>query len=241
MPLPVYDIAIRRVIDETHTDRTFVLPHPPGAERDFAFVAGQFVTVMDPEDDVQPPRKKAFSISSSPLDAGRVEVTVRDMGSFGSRFFRFPPGKVLKVIPPRGQFTLDEAVTDDLLLTAGGSGVAPYRSFVRYLRSVGHARPVTVLYSARVPEDLVFDAEFRRHASEAPWFRYVPTVTRLAPEVPFDGLRGRVSDERVRPLLSDPARTTFYACGPSEFVDAALAIAERLGVPKDRRRKEKWG
>ena len=55
-----------------------------------------------------------------------------------------------------------------------------------WLRSVGHTRPVTVLYSARVPEDLVFDAEFRRHAKEVPWFRYVPTVTRLAPEITAD-------------------------------------------------------
>jgi ferredoxin-NADP reductase len=112
---------------------------------------------------------------------------------------------------------------------------------VRYLRSVGHTRPVTVLYSARVPEDLVFDAEFRRQARELPWFRYVPTVTRLAPEVPFDGKRGRVSDDMVRECVRDPATTTFYACGPNEFVDTALAIAERLGIPKDRRRKEKWG
>ena len=241
MPVATYDIPIAKVIEETHTDRTFVFPHPPGAEKEFGFIAGQFITVIDPEDDVQPPRKKAYSISSSPLDAGRVEVTVRDMGSFGARFYRFPEGKVLKVIPPRGQFTLDKEITDDLLLTAGGSGVTPYRGFVRYLRSVGHTRPVTVLYSARVPEDLVFDAEFRMHAREVPWFKYVPTVTRLAPDIPFDGLRGRVNDEMVKALIRDPKTTTYYACGPNEFVDTALGAAERLGIPKERRRKEKWG
>jgi ferredoxin-NADP reductase len=241
MPVPMYDIAIASVVEETPTDRTFAFPHPPGHEGEFRFIAGQFITVVDPQDDVQPPRKKAYSISSTPLDEGRVEVTVRDMGSFGARFYRFPKGKVLKVIPPRGNFTLDPVITDDLLLTAGGSGVTPYRGFVRYLRSVGHAGPVTVLYSARVPEDLVFDAEFRRHAGEVPWFRYVPTVTRLAPEIPFDGKRGRVSDEMVLGCLRDPKTTTFYACGPNEFVDTAMSIAERLGIPKERRRKEKWG
>jgi ferredoxin-NADP reductase len=241
MAVPTYDIPIGAVIDETHTDRTFVFPHPAGAEKEFQFIAGQFITVIDPEDDVRPPRKKAYSISSSPLDAGRVEVTVRDMGSFGARFYRFAAGKVLKVIPPRGLFTLDKTITDDLLLTAGGSGVTPYRGFVRYLRSIGHTRPVTVLYSARVPEDLVFDEEFRRHAKEVPWFKYVPTVTRLPPEMPFDGLRGRVNDDMVLSLIRDPQTTSYYACGPNEFVDTALAIAERLGVPKERRRKEKWG
>ena len=218
-----------------------MLPVPAGAEEAFRFVPGQFVTVTDPEDDATPPRRKAYSISSSPLDAGRVEVTVRDMGSFGDRFYHLAAGRLLSVIPPRGHFTLDPVVTDDLVLTAGGSGVTPYRGFLRYLRAKSHARPVTLLYSARLPADLIFDAEFRRHAAECPWFRYVPTVTRLDPSAPFDGLRGRLTAEMARPAARDPARTTWYACGPNEFVDASLAIAEALGIPKEKRRKEKWG
>lgn len=234
-------IAVREVVQETPADRTFVLPVPAGAEEAFRFVPGQFVTVSDPGDPKVPPRKKPYSISSSPTDEGRVEVTVRNMGDFGGRFYAFPVGKVLRVIPPRGKFTLDPVVTDDLLLLAGGSGVTPYRGFVRWLRVNGHARPVTVVYSARVPEDLVFDAEFRRHARECPWFRYLPTVTRLEEGVAFDGGRGRVSIETLRPLVRDPAATTVYSCGPNPFVDASTALAEALGVPPPKRRKEKWG
>ena len=236
-----YDVAIREVVQETPRDRTLVLPVPLGSEAAFRFVPGQFVTLSDPADDATPPRRKAYSISSSPLDLGRVEVTVRDMGSFGDRLYHFPAGKVLSVIPPRGHFTLDPVISDDLVLTAGGSGVTPYRGFARFLRSRGHERPVTLLYSARVPEDLVFDFEFRRHAAECPWFHYVPAVTRLAPEAPFSGLRGRLTAETARPFVGEPARTTWYACGPNEFVDASLAIAEAIGIPKERRRKEKWG
>ena len=236
-----HELEIREVVQETPQDRTFVLAIPAAAAETFRFVPGQFVTVIDPADEVVPPRKKAYSISSSPLDAGRVEVTVRDMGAFGERFFHFAPGKVLSVIPPRGRFTLDPVVTDDLVLTAGGSGVTPYRGFLRYLRSKGHALPVSLLYSARLPAELVFDAEFRRHAAECPWFRYVPTVTRLDPAQPFDGMRGRLSIETARPFVRDPARTTWYACGPNEFVDASLSIAEALGIAAVKRKKEKWG
>lgn len=236
-----FDLVVREVTQETPQDRTFVLAVPAGAAEAFRFVPGQFVTITDPADEVTPPRRRAYSISSSPLEIGRVEVTVRDMGSFGDRFFHFEPGKVVSVIPPRGRFTLDTVVTDDLVLTGGGSGVAPYRGFVRYLRAKGHARPVTVVYSARLPSDLVFDAEFRRHGAECPWFRYVPTVTRLEPATPFDGLRGRMSSEMARSLVRDPATTTWYACGPNAFVDASLAIAEALGIPAEKRRKEKWG
>jgi glycine betaine catabolism B len=234
-------VAIERVVQETPTDRTFVLPVPKGAEAEFRFAPGQFVTVIDPDDSATPPRKKAYSISSSPEDAGRIEVTVRDMGDFGHRFYGFAPGKVLRVIPPRGKFTLPPVVKDDLLFLAGGSGVTPFRGFVRSLRARLHERPVTLVTSARVPADLVFDAEMRRHARETTWFRYVPTVTRLDPSVPFAGRRGRVDAAMLRSLLRRPAETTVYACGPDPFVDAALAAAAEAGVPAAKTHKEKWG
>src|SRR5437870_1012801 len=108
---PDHAIAIEDVVQETPTDRTFVLPVPAGAEAAFAFVPGQFVTVSDPDDPQRPARKKAYSISSAPEDGRRIEVTVRDMGEFGSRFYAFPRGKVLRVIPPRGKFTLAPVVS----------------------------------------------------------------------------------------------------------------------------------
>jgi 3-ketosteroid 9alpha-monooxygenase subunit B len=239
--IDTHPVAVRQVIDETPVDRTFVFGVPAGAEAAFAFRPGQFVTVSDPDDPARPPRKKAYSISSSPLEAGRFDVTVRNAGDFGMRFYAFPAGKVLTVIPPRGRFTLDEPVVDDLLLVSGGSGVTPFRGFVRFLRARGHARPVTVVSSARTPEDLVFDAEFRRHAAEAPWFRYVPTVTRLAEGAAFDGRRGRIDEALLRSFVRDPAATTLYACGPDPLVDAALAIGVALKIPDAKRRKEKWG
>jgi ferredoxin-NADP reductase len=236
-----HPIAIADVVQETPTDRTFVFPIPAGAEEAFRFVPGQFVTVIDPEDPAKPARKKAYSISSAPMDRGRIEVTVRDMGDFGRRFYGFPRGKVLRVIPPRGKFTLDPVVTDDLLLMAGGSGVTPFRGFLRALRARLHERPVTLVYSARVPEDFVFDEEFRRHARETTWFRYVPTATRVPEDLPFRGRRGRISAEMLAPLVRDPASTTVYACGPDPFVDAALAVATSLGIPASKQKKEKWG
>jgi 3-phenylpropionate/trans-cinnamate dioxygenase ferredoxin reductase subunit len=243
MPTPPaeHEVEILRVEQETPVDRTFSLPVPAGAEAAFRFVPGQFLTVIDPEDDRKPPRRKPYSISSAPEDVGSLDVTVRDMGEFGKRFYAFPAGKRLRVIAPRGHFTLDATVTGELLLLAGGSGVAPYRGFVRHLRARGHDLPVTLAYSARVPEELVFDAEFRRHAREAAWFRYVPTVTRLLETSPFDGLRGRLTADVLRPRVRDAANATLYACGPDSFVDAALVIGLALGVPPARLRKEKWG
>jgi ferredoxin-NADP reductase len=163
------------------------------------------------------------------------------MGSFGAHLYRLPVGSRLLVIPPRGKFVLDPKATDDLVLCAGGAGVTPYRGFVRYLRAKGLTRPTTLLHSARVPQDLIFEAEFRAHARECPWFEYVRTVTRLDEGAAWDGLRGRLDAEMLRRYVREPAHTSLYACGPDAFVDAALAAAATVGVPPASTHKEKWG
>ena len=234
-PLP---IAARR--DETPVDRTFVFQVPVGAENVFRFVPGQFLTIADPDDGVGPPRKRAYSLSSAPTDVGFLEVTVRDMGDFGTRFFAFEPGKVLEVLPPRGRFTL-ESGDDDVLLLSAGSGVTPFRSFVRHLAATGASRRLTLATSAKVPEELIFDREFRALAGTNPWFGYVPTVTRQPVDRAFDGRRGRIDETLVRSLVQDPARTWAYACGPAPVVASALGMAAAAGVPERRRKKEAWG
>jgi 3-ketosteroid 9alpha-monooxygenase subunit B len=255
-PPSVYSIAIGAVRDETPMDRTLSLPVPAGAEKAFQFVPGQFVTVSDPDDDVRPPRKRAYSISSSPTDRGSggeavVEITVRDMGDFGARLYRFPVGGRLDVIPPRGRFLLEpngpaaaSPAADDLLLLAGGSGVTPFRSFARRIDAAaepGTKRRTTLVYSGQLPNQLMFDAEFRALAAREPWFRYVPTVTRLDAGEPFDGRRGRVDAALMGSLVRDPARTLVYACGPAAFVNAVLDLAKQAGVPAPRTKREVWG
>lgn len=230
-------IALRR--DETPIDRTLRFEVPAGAEDAFRFVPGQFLTISLPDDEVRPPRKRAYSLSSAPTDAGILEITVRDMGDVGSKLYRHEPGAALDVIPPRGKFTL-ESGTDDVLMLAGGSGVTPFRSFVRYVVATAPTRNVTLIASAKIPAELVFDAEFRAHAAGRSAFRYVPAVTRGTDGRPFDGRVGRIDEALVRSRLADPAKTWVYACGAPPFVESMLSMAAAAGVPPERRKKEAW-
>ncbi len=239
MPSP-FPLPIEARRDETPIDRTFVFRVPTGVDRAFQFLPGQFVTISDPDDEVRPARKRAYSVSSAPEDTGVIEVTVRDMGDFGRRFFEFPTGKVLDVLPPRGRFTLEPG-DDDVLLLSAGSGVTPFRSFVRHLAAAGTARRLTLVASAKVAEELIFDAEFRAIAGQSRWLSYEPTVTRQPIGRAFEGRRGRIDVDWVCSLVRDPMTTWVYACGPAPFVASMLEMAAVVGVPPHRRRKEAWG
>jgi ferredoxin-NADP reductase len=237
-PRPAWHpVVVAEVVQETPRDRTFLFPIPAGAEESFRFRPGQFITLRDPSWDER--TQRAYSISTSPNQRESLGITVRDMGRTGEHVYHLAAGTRLQMIPPRGAFVLDVPPDDALVLLGGGSGVAPYRGFVRYLRETGATGPVVVVSSAREPSELVFDGEFRRTAEESPWFRYVPTVTRAAEGSAWSGRRGRVDIDLLRSVLADPQRSVVYACGPNAFVDAMTALCASLGVSKVRR--EKWG
>lgn len=230
---------IDAIVQETPMDRSFTLRIPRGEEAAYAFVPGQFLLVRDP--DHPESGQRAYTISSAPGEGTGLDLTVRDMGRFGHQFYDLPLGKLLLVRPPQGRFVLDLDSGDDLVLVAGGSGVTPFRSFVRHLRALRTQRTVCLVQSARRREELVFREEFERHASELPWFDYLPTVTRADASDPWRGRRGRVDEDLLASRLPEPGRALLYTCGPGEFVKATLAMAEAVGVPADRRRKEQWG
>src|SRR2546426_4679241 len=145
-------MPVSLVVQETHDTRTFRLE--PSPDFDMSWKPGQFITVNFPED---PKTKRAYSLSSSPLDDHFLEVTVKLMGHMGTHLYKDArEGTTLSVIPPRGKFLLPDDPDKPLLLIAGGSGVTPYRGMMRYIMQKNLPTPVTVLYSVRVPVDIIF-------------------------------------------------------------------------------------
>jgi ferredoxin-NADP reductase len=234
-----YEVEVTRVVQETPRDRTFVFRVPPAHAERFRFRPGQYVTVTDVVQGKSV--RRSYSISSSPNQSGTFDITVRDAGTFGDHFFHFEPGKRLQAMAPRGGFLLEDEPGRELVLTAGGSGVTPYRCYARYLAETSRRDPVTIVHSVREPADLIFREEFEALAKKHAWFRYVPTVTRLPEDASWSGRRGRIDADLIRSLVRDPSKALLYACGPNEFVDCVAGVAAEVGIPETRFRREKWG
>ena len=120
--------------------------------------------------------------------------------------------------------------------------MTPFRAFVREATRRNLETHLTILYSARTTNDIIFDEEFRQLEQENPNFDFYVTCTRLAPQDPWTGRRGRISADWVKEHIHDLPNTVFYACGPNELVEAIEAmVLHELGVPKAQMRIEKWG
>ncbi len=105
-----------------------------------------------------------ISISGDPHDPQSMVHTIRAVGSVTSGMKALRRGDAVGIRGPYGRgWPLDEALGKDLLLVAGGLGIAPLRSVVyTALRHRARFRSVVLLYGARSPEDLVYRKEIAR-------------------------------------------------------------------------------
>ena len=238
MAKQIVEMVIESAKMELPDTKTLKLAWPQDYLVDFK--TGQFITLYWPD---TPGYKRAYSLSSSALDRGFFEVTVKRDGKMGTRIVDWAKaGDRLAVFPPAGRFLPVYEPDKHLICIAGGSGVTPFRGFAREATSRSLATQITVLYSVRTTNDIIFSEEFRELDQQNQNFRFEVTCTRLSKEDPWSGRRGRITSEWVREHVKDLTNTVFYACGPNALVDTIehLVVAE-MGVPKEQMKTEKWG
>lgn len=232
------EMVVESVTQETPDTKSVRLKWPAGY--DVEFKTGQFITLHWPE---TPHYKRAYSLSSCALDRGYYEVTVKREGKMGTRLVDWAEvGNRLMVLPPTGVFLPVYEPDKHLLCLAGGSGVTPFRGFVREANLRKLATRITVLYSVRAPEDIIFRQDFEALAAENPNFKFLVTCTRLPAGADWPGRRGRITLDWIQEQVTDLAHTVFYACGSNEMVDALKAmVLNELKAAKHQMKTEKWG
>ncbi len=234
----IAEMEIETATMELPDTKTIRLKWPEGY--DVEFKTGQFITVYWPDTTTY---KRAYSLSSCALDKGFYEVTVKRDGKMGTRIVDWAKvGDKLFVIPPTGRFLPVYEENKHLICIAGGSGVTPFRGFVREATRRQLKTRITILYSVRTTADIIFNAEFRQLEQENPYFQFHVTCTRLGAEDPWPGRRGRINADWVREHICDLPNTVFYACGPNDLVEATESLVlNELQVPKEQMKTEKWG
>src|ERR1051326_3442938 len=238
MAKPIVEMLIESTKLELGDTKTLTLKWPNGYEADFK--TGQFVTLCWLD---EPEYKRAYSLSSCALDRGFFDVTVKRDGKRGTRIVDWArAGLRVWLLAPTVRFMPVFEPNKHLVCIAGGSGVTPFRGFVREATRRQLATKITILYSVRTTNDIIFKDEFRQLAAENTNFNFFVTCTRLHPDDPWTGRRGRINANWVREKIHDLPKTTFYACGPNELVEFAEDVVLReLGVPREQMKTEKWG
>ncbi len=214
--------VVNRVRQETSDTFTVELQSADGA-KPFRFKPGQFNMLY-----VLGVGEIPISICGDPSRPDTLVHTTRAVGVVTRAMRRLKPGDVLGVRGPFGSaWPIEEAAGNDVVIVAGGIGLAPLRTA---LYNMLHERQrygkIVLLYGTRSPNDILYRREVEKWRSHFDLEVYV-TVDRAS-----DRWRGNVGV--VTSLISrapfDPLSTVAFICGPEVMMRFAVLELQKRGV-----------
>jgi NAD(P)H-flavin reductase len=128
-----------------------------------------------------------------------------------------------------------------VVLVAGGIGITPFRSIVKYAAEQQSPHRLTLLYSNRTPEEAPFLDDLFGWEQANPSFRFIPTMTKpAASRKPWQGRTGYIDAAFVRDALAGLDRFIAYVAGPPGLVQGVTKALVEAGVPPDNIRTEEF-
>ncbi len=173
--------------------------------------------------------RRHFTLSSSPTEKDVVMFTTRMRGSGFKETLRHAAlGYELSLGMPMGNFVVPGKETRHHILIAGGIGVTPYRSILRY--AVDAKKPIhaLMLYFNHSSADIVFQQELEEISRQMPTFSLVSVLN--SPEPGWKGETGRLSEALLRKWVPDLDQQLFWISGPPPMVMASKESVKQTGV-----------
>jgi len=196
------------------SEDTFTVELDPGDR--LAFAPGQFMMLY-----AFGTGEAAISISGDPAEAARLVHTVRALGPTTQAICAVQPGEVVGVRGPFGRpWPVAEAEGGDVVIVAGGIGLAPLRPALLWILSRRERyERVTLLYGGRSPEQLLYGDEL------AAWRERDDLDVAVTVDVARSDWRGRVGvvPALVATARFDPAHTVAMVCGPEIMMRATAS------------------
>jgi NAD(P)H-flavin reductase len=223
MPLTMTPIPFRIVSRRRETPDTCTLEIAPPDGEAFAFAPGQFNMLYAFGQGEVP-----ISISGNPARARTIHHTVRSVGSVTRAICSLKPGATIGVRGPYGTAWPVEAARDrDVLIIAGGIGMAPLRPLIyQLMERRSEIRRVTLLYGSRTPKDLLFVREIEKwrgrldfevlvtvDSAQRNWRGLVGVVTTLLPAAHYN-----------------PGSAVAMVCGPEIMMRLTVRDLLHLGM-----------
>jgi ferredoxin-NADP reductase len=184
------------------------------------YEAGQFIELYLPHPNHDDRGiKRWFTVSSSPTDP-LVSITTKiadKPSTFKQCLLELKPGDTVQMSETMGDFVLPKDRQAPLIFIAGGIGVTPIHSMVKYIADTGEQRTTYLLYNARSDEEIAFKELFDRTVTKSEYI----TDRRLAADEAI-----AVIEKYQNPLI--------YISGPEEMVEVFVAAFNAHGIPPAR-------
>ncbi|MDZ7288309.1 MAG: FAD/NAD(P)-binding protein [candidate division KSB1 bacterium] len=222
-PMRPAPFLVQRLRQDTHDTFTIEIK-PDHGTNGFSFRAGQFNMLY-----LFGMGEAPISISGDPTKPKILVHTIRAVGTLTKAMRKLKEGDMLGVRGPFGtHWPVEEAAGNDVVIVAGGIGLAPLRpALYSVLAQRQKYGKVVLLYGTRTPADILYRRELEQWRSRLDlevevtvdratpeWRGNVGVVTTLIPKAPFD-----------------PHNTVAMVCGPEIMMRFTVLELQKRGVP----------
>lgn len=212
-------VRIECVSQETQDVKTVCLKHQ------LDFIPGQFLEVSCFGIGEAP-----ISISSGPQEK-LLQITFKSIGSVTESIFNLKSKDSIGIRGPFGKgFPLQQLEGKNLIFIAGGVGLAPLRSLLKFILSKQENKfgSIVFLYGCRTPQDMLYKKDLEN------WAKYIQVL--LTVDNPDARWKGRVGvvTQLLNEIKIEPLLTKAILCGPAIMMRFATARLVELGIqPSD--------
>jgi predicted ferric reductase len=221
---------VRDVVQETHDTWTLTFAGPS-----IDYRPGQFM-LLRLKRDGKLTESHPFTISSSPTQDS-LSVTPKAVGDFTASVGETKPGDAAYIEAPYGVFSYLNHTGLKLAFIAGGIGITPFMSMLRYMRDSGDNRDVVLLWGNKTERDIPFRGEIEEMDKSMSSLKLVHVMSH---QEDFPGEKGFITTEVMERHIPDIGERHVFLCGPPVMMNKVRPALEEIGLPKSQLHYERF-
>lgn len=208
---------------------TYAVALTPDNGKVFGYAPGQFAFVTF-HSRALPLERHPWTISSTPTRPQTLIFTIKCSGDFTALIGRLKPGDTAVIDGPYGLFSYlayDGNPNRELVMVAGGVGITPMLSMLRYMVDVDVGRKVTLIWSNKTEADILCGQELEEIEGN---LSNLTIHHILSEQKHYKGRTGRLNVDMLKELLEGCSRkAAIFVCGPPPMMDAVCRDLKRIG------------
>jgi len=220
---------VEKVVEDSPSMRTLTLRPENG--KVFRYLPGQFGFIRIHGDKISG-EEHPFSLTSEPTNKETISMTIKNLGDWTADVLRVTPGSKALVTAPYGRFSPLLYKSDKtVVLIAGGVGITPMLSILRYFYKNDKNRKVMLFWGVNSKGELIYQDEFADFQREMKTFSFIPVIAR---EADYEGEKGYISHELLERIMNDSGcamyDAQYYICGPSVMQTLVIKGLRSQGI-----------
>jgi ferredoxin-NADP reductase len=198
----------------------------------FNYQAGQYIKLFL---DIKKPdsrgKTRYFTLSSSPNEKHLLITTRILKSSYKLKLGSLKLGSIVKMRGPWGDFLLEPKEKRPLVFIAGGIGMTPFISMIKYAYEMKLDSKTTLLVSYKTPGQILFKDELEAVSKKTRSIRIITTITQ--PEnSKWKGEIGRIDRNFIERHIANTRDNLYYVAGPDPMVEEMERLLISMKISK---------